>query len=140
MSATPQKLKREYLRSEGESTSSYTRAVIDGKAVAHAFVSRWKCEDWTVCWVTQLVVDKRFRRQGLATGVLKALRRNTDDVYGIVSSHPAACMAAAKAFGSKSYMILVLYSCCGIQLLTDYETKATSESIWILSARTRRTS
>lgn len=29
------------------------------------------------------------------------LRHEDDDIYGIVSSHPAACLAAAKAFGSK---------------------------------------
>lgn len=109
MTATPQKLRREYLRCEGENTSSYIRAILDGKAVAHAFVSRWKCENWTVCWVTQLVVDRRFRRQGLATGVLRAARQDTDNVYGIVSSHPAACMAAAKAFGSKYYEVIFWY-------------------------------
>ena len=27
------------------------------------------------------------------------LRKNEDDIYGIASSHPAACMAAARAFG-----------------------------------------
>lgn len=55
----------------------------------------------TVCWITQLVVVEEYRERGLATGLLRAIREGTDDVYGIASSHPAACLAAATAFGSK---------------------------------------
>ncbi|KAJ6185187.1 hypothetical protein N7519_006488 [Penicillium mononematosum] len=54
----------------------------------------------TVCWVTQLVVDKDYRDNGLAAGLLRSLRKTTDDIYGIMSSHPAACLAAAKSLGS----------------------------------------
>ena len=34
-------------------------------------------------------------------GLLNQLRHDDDDIYGLMSSHPAACLAAAKAFGSK---------------------------------------
>ena len=34
-------------------------------------------------------------------GLLNQLRHYDDDIYGLMSSHPAACLAAAKAFGSK---------------------------------------
>jgi hypothetical protein len=54
-----------------------------------------------VCWVTQLVVHRNYREHGLATGLLNELRQDDDDIYGVVSSHPAACLAAVKAFGSK---------------------------------------
>ena len=33
--------------------------------------------------------------------LLNQLRHDDDDIYGLMSSHPAACLAAAKAFGSK---------------------------------------
>lgn len=55
-----------------------------------------------VCWVTQLVVGRTYREQGLATGLLRSLREDTDDIYGIMSSHPGACLAAGKSFGSES--------------------------------------
>ena len=37
---------------------------------------------------------------------MNQLRQNGDDVYGLISSHPAACLAAAKAFGSRGYILL----------------------------------
>jgi hypothetical protein len=33
--------------------------------------------------------------------LLNELRQDGDDVYALMSSHPAACLAAAKAFGRK---------------------------------------
>lgn len=54
-----------------------------------------------MCWVTQLVVHSDFRDHGLAAGLLNQLGQDNDAVYGIMSSHPATCLAAAKAFGSK---------------------------------------
>ena len=38
-------------------------------------------------------------------GLLNQLRHDDDDIYGLMSSHPAACLAAAKAFGSKRISI-----------------------------------
>ena len=40
--------------------------------------------------------------------LLNQLRHDDDDIYGIMSSHPAACLAAAKAFGSKCISISVI--------------------------------
>ncbi len=54
-----------------------------------------------MCWVTQLVVHRDYRERGLAVGLLNELRQDGDDMYALMSSHPAACLAAAKAFGSK---------------------------------------
>jgi len=51
-----------------------------------------------VCWVTQLVVHRDYRERGLAVGLLNELRQDGDDMYALI---PAACLAAAKAFGSK---------------------------------------
>jgi hypothetical protein len=38
-------------------------------------------------------------------GLLNQLRHEDDDIYGLMSSHPAACLAAAKAFGSERISI-----------------------------------
>jgi hypothetical protein len=48
-----------------------------------------------------LVVDRNYRERGLAKGLLNQLKQNDVDIYGLMSSHPAACLAAAKAFRGK---------------------------------------
>jgi hypothetical protein len=50
-----------------------------------------------------LVVHRDYRERGLAVGLLNELKDN-DDIYGLVSSHPAACVAAARVFGSKRFL------------------------------------
>lgn len=60
----------------------------------------------TVCWVTQLVVHSSYRGRGVAKRMLSALKTVPEAegegkrVYGILSSHPFACMALIRAFGS----------------------------------------
>jgi len=34
-------------------------------------------------------------------GLLSQFKQDDVDIYGLMSSYPASCMAAAKAFGSK---------------------------------------
>ncbi|KAL8717315.1 MAG: hypothetical protein Q9225_005432 [Loekoesia sp. 1 TL-2023] len=82
------------------SSCSYARVTVNGSLAGHAFACRWVHDNKNVCWVTQLVVHQDCRERGLAMGLLNELRHHDDDIYGIVSSHPAACLAAAKAFGS----------------------------------------
>ncbi len=62
----------------------------------HAFACRWEYQGRRVCWITQLVVDRRYRERGLAMQILLLLRQDNDAIYGILSSHAAACLAAAK--------------------------------------------
>lgn len=64
-----------------------------------------------MCWVTQLVVHSDFRERGLAAYLLNLLRQDGDVIFGLMSSHPAACLAAAKAFGGQSQIIL---QCCDL--------------------------
>lgn len=80
---------------------SYVRVTVDGHLAGNAFACRWKYDDTVICWVTQLVVHRDHRERGLAVSLLRELRRDDDSVYGIASSHPAACLAAARAFGGK---------------------------------------
>ncbi|CAJ2508386.1 Uu.00g134120.m01.CDS01 [Anthostomella pinea] len=92
------RLRSQYLPSTA--ATSYVRVVVDGTLAGNVFACRWEYKGKTVCWVTQLVVDKEYRERGLASGLLRSLRLNVDDVYGIMSSHPAACLAAAACFGT----------------------------------------
>ena len=87
---------------------SYVRVTVDGSLAGHVFACRWTYDNKTVCWVTQLVVHRDYRERGLATGLLNQLRRHDDVIYGIMSSHPAACLAAAKAFGSTRILVFIV--------------------------------
>jgi GNAT superfamily N-acetyltransferase len=80
---------------------SYVRVTVDGDLAGNVFACRWKYNGVPVCWVTQLVVHRDYRERGLAAGLLNELRQEDEDIYGVVSSHPAACLATAKAFGRK---------------------------------------
>lgn len=97
------KLSRDRLRSQclpDNVSCSYVRVTIEDRLAGNAFACRWKYNGKIVCWATQLVVHSDFRRRGIAAGLLAELRQDDDTVYGLMSSHPAACLAAAKAFGS----------------------------------------
>lgn len=87
-----------------DASSTYTRVTVDGVLVGQALAARWPYGDGggTVCWVTQLVVHRDWRRQGIATGLLNAVKAGDDEaaIYGVASSHPATCIAAARVFGS----------------------------------------
>ena len=100
MKMTGERLRSQCLPSNAE--SSYVKVVIDNQLTGNAFACRWKYNGKVICWVTQLVVDRNYRERGLATGLLSELKRESDDVYGILTSHAAACLAAAKTYGSKS--------------------------------------
>lgn len=80
---------------------SLIRVVVDNQLAGHAFSCRWKHQAMNICWVTQLVVHSSYRQRGLAVGLLRNMRKAQDDVFGIASSHPAACMAASKACNSQ---------------------------------------
>lgn len=96
---SPGRLRAQYLPTDA--ACSYVRVTAEDRLAGNAFACRWSCKGKTICWVTQLVVHSDFRERGLAVGLLNQLRQDGDDVYGLMSSHPAACLAAAKAFGSK---------------------------------------
>lgn len=81
------------------SRSTYVMATIDGVLAGNLFACRWEYAGRQICWVTQLVVHSDYRERRLATSLLSNLIDNDDDVFGIMSSHPAACKALAKAVG-----------------------------------------
>lgn len=91
------RLKEDFLPENADAV--YHNVTVDGILAGHVFACRWKVNDKQVCWVTQLVVNRDHRNRGLASTLLRSLRTDKDDLYGIMSSHPAAITAAAKAFG-----------------------------------------
>jgi len=93
------RLREQYLPPNAE--TSYTRVTIDGILAGNVFVCRWDYKGSRICWITQLVVHQNYRERGLAGGLLRSLRTDAvDDIYGIMSSHPAACLAAASSFAT----------------------------------------
>jgi hypothetical protein len=107
------RLSKDRLRSQylpDNATCVYVRVNVDGNLAGNAFASYWTVNGKTVCWVTQLVVDYNYRERGLAKGLLNLLKKSDVDIYGIMSSHPAACRAAAKAFGGKSQSLYITKS------------------------------
>lgn len=78
---------------------SYVRVTVDGHLAGNVFACYWTAHGKPVCWITQLVVDRNYRERGLAKGLLNQLKQSEISMYGLMSSHPAACLAAAKAFG-----------------------------------------
>lgn len=54
-----------------------------------------------VCWITQLVVSAAHRRKGIASMLLRFIRdQRTFHAMGLVSSHPAACIALSELGGT----------------------------------------
>ncbi|KAM7190662.1 acyl-CoA N-acyltransferase [Rhypophila sp. PSN 637] len=82
---------------------SYVRVHVDGVLAGNAFACRWDYQDRQVCWITQLVVHHDYRGRRLATRLLEKARDVDDEIFGIMSSHPAACIAACKAFSDVSF-------------------------------------
>ncbi|KAL3951836.1 hypothetical protein ACCO45_013553 [Purpureocillium lilacinum] len=99
---TAHRLRDEFLPSRGG-------RVVDGQPAGHALACRWKHGGQNVCWITQLVVGERFRTHGLARGLLTTLREHSDDVYGLASSNPVECLAAASSFGSHIQLLSLDY-------------------------------
>ena len=93
----------------------YARATTSGRLIGHTLACRWICNAKVVCWVTQLVVHSDYRLRGVASGLLNQIREDGDDIYGIASSHPAACLAAAKAFNSMYQIYYLCLHTCGVK-------------------------
>ena len=97
---TKDRLRAQYLPESA--ACSYVRVTVDDHLAGNAFACYWTYNHRSVCWITQLVVHRDYRERGLAVGLLNELRQDGCDIYGLVSSHAAACLAAAKAFGGEA--------------------------------------
>ena len=102
MEGHPVRLSKEKFRADYFPTGvhcTYVHIIMNKELAGQVCACRWVYDGKQICWVTQLVVHSQFREKKLATRLLEELREERDDVYGIMSSHPAACLAATKAFG-----------------------------------------
>lgn len=109
-------------RSDRESEYRLVRFKIDGEVVGHATACYWECAvgeprlAFDICWVTQLVVKKDWRGQGIAKQLLRKLNKEYEEGhrygclgrtrYGILSSSAFAIMAAWRAFGQADSKLL----------------------------------
>lgn len=101
------RLRAQYL--SDNAICSYVRVAVEDRLAGNAFACRWSYKNTNVCWLTQLVVHSDFRECGLAASLLNQLRQDDDAIYGLMSSHPAAWLVAAKAFGStRAYGSVIL--------------------------------
>ncbi|QSS61132.1 hypothetical protein I7I51_03304 [Histoplasma capsulatum] len=64
------RLREQYL--PDPATTSYVRMAVDGNLAGNAFACRWKHGEKNICWVTQLVVDRRFPASSYGRGIEKA--------------------------------------------------------------------
>ncbi|KAI1840061.1 hypothetical protein JX265_014036 [Neoarthrinium moseri] len=90
------RLKEQWLPESGK--NFYVKVTVGGQLAGNVFACRWLCDGKNICWITQLVVSKDYRQRGLARTLLTFLRNQEVDIFGIISSHPAACLAAASSF------------------------------------------
>jgi GNAT superfamily N-acetyltransferase len=81
--------------------SILVRGLAGSSLAGYACATRWEHEGRRICWVTQLCVAPEYRGQKLATRILRELREGVGERgdLGILSSHPAAIMAALSAWG-----------------------------------------
>lgn len=81
--------------------SILVRGLAGTELAGYAFATRWEYQGRRICWVTQLCVAPEYRGQKLATNILRRLGECEGDqgALGILSSHPAAILAALRAWG-----------------------------------------
>jgi len=67
----------------------------------YAFAASWHYPGiGEICWVTQLVTSSKYRCLGVASRNLMQLHNQKFVMYGLVSSHIAACITLAKCLGT----------------------------------------
>jgi len=101
-----ERLRKDYLT---HGITSYVRVTVNDQLAGNAFACRWTVDSKTICWITQLVVHSDYRERGLASGLLNQVMQDGDDVFGVMSSHPAACLATAKTFSSSINTVSLEY-------------------------------
>ncbi|KAJ4305558.1 hypothetical protein N0V90_001089 [Kalmusia sp. IMI 367209] len=97
---SPARVRKECVPEDGDTILILARADFTELA-GHAYATFWEHEGRRVGWITQLCVKAKYRKQGLATRMLRAIKQQEERCtsFGILSSHPAAIMATSRAFG-----------------------------------------
>ncbi|KAF3000233.1 hypothetical protein E8E13_007519 [Curvularia kusanoi] len=81
-----QRLREQSLASGTDSV--LVRGLAGSTLAGYAFATRWDFQGRQICWVTQLCILRRLASDG-----------KENAVFGILSSHPAAILGAARAWG-----------------------------------------
>ncbi|KAI0808226.1 hypothetical protein C8Q74DRAFT_1434810 [Fomes fomentarius] len=108
------KLSAKKLKDQGVADADSVLAMChaDNTLVGHAFARVWKYDDiHYICWVTQLVVSSDCREKGIASTLLRMLPGPgfACAAIGLVSTHPAACLALAKSANVKITQLNLAY-------------------------------
>lgn len=80
------------------SICSYARVTIENRTGRERICLSVEREDETVCWCSNFLSTATSGSVDLQPSCCINLRRGNDAIYGLMSSHPAASLAAAKAF------------------------------------------
>lgn len=119
MLISPAELRGRYLPADVDASLVTVHA--DGELAGFATSCNWTDpDDRAITWITLLVVHKDYRRRGLATGLINEVRDGgyRAGVYGIISAHPAACIALARVCGSELFLHSHHFSCTSPGRLT----------------------
>ena len=124
------RLQKTCLPSHALEQCAYVRATLDGTLISNAFACYWQAGCGSTCWITQLVVHRDYRSRGISKELLTRLRRPEIEIYGILSSHAHACMAAVRAFSGNIHDVDLDF----IKLNAE-RTLATSPVTYVREAR-----
>ncbi|KAK8249007.1 hypothetical protein IWZ00DRAFT_489958 [Phyllosticta capitalensis] len=89
----------------GESTRLASSSQPERQIVGHVFATRWRDgQGRRVCWITQVVVHREWRRRGIATAMLRHIATasltpasTAPTLFGVLSSHTATLRACVRA-------------------------------------------
>jgi len=103
---SPSRIKQQCLFDPKKCSSASART-LDGTLVGHAFICMFPYNRCNASWITQLVVDSRFRHRGIAKTLCKMAWDDRCTAWGIVTSHPFAVRALEKITGFKCSIELI---------------------------------
>ena len=109
----------------------YIATARDGdKLVGHAIYIRKQYEDYgTMTWVLQLVVDQEYRRQGIASTLLRSIWGFSDDfAWGLASANPCTVRTLESATFRKCKPTIIKKNLKAIKMIGNDTTFVASDA------------
>lgn len=105
-------------------------AKINGKLVGQAFYIRKKYEEYgVITWVLQLVVDKNYRKQGIASTLLRSIWGFSDDyAWGLASANPCTVKTLESSTFRKCRPTVIKKNLKAIKLIGNDTTFVSSDA------------
>ena len=102
----------------------------EGKLVGQAFYIRKKYEGYgIITWVLQLVVDKNYRKQGIASTLLRSIWGFSDDyAWGLATANPCTVKTLESATFRKCRPIVIRKNLKAIKLIGNDTTFVASDA------------